>query len=193
MKTLQKITREVQAWKEKKYRVIGTVANMFAPKNLGLLVKVAAQLVEADNKYHFVIVGDGPERQKIEKEIKSQNLNDFFTLTGQQDNCWLLIKQFDVFVLCSSKEGFPYILLEAGLAKVPIVASNVGGISELIIDKQTGHLCDDLETDTFMKKIKLSLENPNKTRQMTERLYQKIKKDFSMERMMREYEKEYGI
>jgi glycosyltransferase involved in cell wall biosynthesis len=171
--------------------IIGTVANFFGTKNLGLLAEIAEVLVKIDDKFRFVIVGDGPERKKVEDKIVQLKLEKYFELTGQLENFQDKLGNFDVFVLCSSKEGFPYILLEAGLAKVPIVASAVGGVSELIVDGETGLLCHELDKNLFARKIMDSIKNKQKSMMMAEKLCDNILKDFSLAKMQEGYEEEY--
>jgi glycosyltransferase involved in cell wall biosynthesis len=169
------------------------VANFYATKNLGLLVEIASELLKIDHNFRFVIIGDGPERKKVEDKIAKYNLEKYFELTGQLENFQDILGTFDVFVLCSSKEGFPYILLEAGLAKVPIVASVVGGVSELIVDGETGLLCHELDKNLFARKIMDSIKNKQKSMMMAEKLLEKILKDFSLAKMQEGYEEEYRV
>jgi glycosyltransferase involved in cell wall biosynthesis len=156
---------------------------------LGLFVEIAERLLAKNHNFRFVIVGDGPERKKIENMIGQKKLTEYFCLPGQVENFIDYVQNFDIFLLTSSKEGFPYILLEVGMGKIPIVASKVGGVGELIIDRQTGYLVKKLTAEDFVEKIKEALGDDNA--KITNDLHQKIVDEFSLEKMMDSYKREY--
>jgi len=88
------------------------------------------------------ILGDGPELVRLERLINKYNLKDNFDLPGayNREQLWSYLKKSDVFVLPSKHEGFPYVILEAMKAGLPIIASNVGGIPESVSDGVNGYL-----------------------------------------------------
>lgn len=233
VQTCPTLSKHIQKWKKENKKIIGTVANFFPPKNLGLFVEVAEKLITGSpiphpsirrtgsldrlserppnrrtsdlrmtgkkfysnnsiinhDKFRFIIVGDGPLKNGIENLINKHRLSDYFYLTGQVDDVAELVKNFDICLLTSSKEGFPYALLEVGLLKVPIVAGRVGGVGELIIDGETGYLTPELTADCFIEKIEKLLADNNK--KIADSLYEKIVIEFDLEKMMDSYRDEY--
>jgi len=88
--------------------------------------------LSGDLPLRLVLVGEGPERPRIERLLRSLNLTDFITLAGQQDDISPYYGIADVFLLPSLSEGCPNVLLEAMAAGVPVVATEVGGIPEVV-------------------------------------------------------------
>jgi glycosyltransferase involved in cell wall biosynthesis len=88
----------------------------------------------ADARLRLVLVGEGPERSRLEELCRSLNLRDVVILAGQQDEVASYYSIATVFVLPSLSEGCPNVMLEAMAADVPVVATDVGGVSELATD-----------------------------------------------------------
>lgn len=112
--------------------VIGTIAELHKNKGLKYLIKAFKKLVREFKSLKLIIIGEGEEREYLDKKLNKYSLVDNVFLVGSVNEASRYLKAFDIFVLPSVKEGFPFVLLEAGLAKLPVVASDVGGISELI-------------------------------------------------------------
>jgi glycosyltransferase involved in cell wall biosynthesis len=116
---------------------IVSVGRLKAPKDFGTLVDALSRVTQS---YRAVIVGDGPERQSIDGMIESAGLRDRLELLGERDDVRDLLARADLFVLSSRSEAMPMSVLEAMAAGLPVVASNVGGVPEVVIDDQTGLL-----------------------------------------------------
>lgn len=113
--------------------VYGTLANLYKTKGVDVLVDAVAKLpIEVRDKSLFLIFGNGPERKNLELRIKKYELSDTIKLAGNMPNARQFLKALDVFVLPSRKEGFPYALLEAMQAELPIVATKIGGNPEAL-------------------------------------------------------------
>ena len=96
------------------------------------------------------------------------------------------LKNFDIFVLPSLKEGLPYVILEAGLAGLPVIASNVGGIPEIIENGKDGLLVPPADPKELIKAIKKLIEDKTLRENLAKNLHEKITKEFSLEKMLRE-------
>lgn len=107
--------------------VIGTVANFYKTKGLPYLIDAAHTLPQ----YTFLIIGEGPERQSLEKRIREKKAANVI-LAGFIPEASQYLKAFDCFVLPSVKEGYPYTILEALFAEIPIIGTNVGGMPEML-------------------------------------------------------------
>ncbi|MFQ5541074.1 MAG: glycosyltransferase, partial [Candidatus Paceibacteria bacterium] len=112
--------------------VIGTVAELHKNKGLSCLIEAAAEVPDAV----FVIIGEGEERRRLTLAIAAHKLQHRVFLVGNIPDVSRFMSAFDIFALPSVKEGLPYVLLEAGAAGLPIVASDIGGIPD-IIDEAT--------------------------------------------------------
>lgn len=111
---------------------VGTIANLYLTKGLDILIKAAATIVTKKPEVHFFIIGTGAEKNNLEKLIEKLNLNNHVHLLGAVPDAAKYLKAFDLFVLPSRKEGRPYTLSEAMTAGLPIIATAVGGVSELL-------------------------------------------------------------
>jgi len=99
-------------------------------------------------------------------------------------NAAKFLKSFDIFVLPSVKEGLPYVILEAGLAKLPVIASNVGGVSEIITDGENGLLVPPKNPEALAEAIKKLINDKATREKLAQNLHQKILQDFSLQKML---------
>jgi glycosyltransferase involved in cell wall biosynthesis len=115
-----------------------SVARLRAPKDVLTLVRAVALLPPGGVR--ALVVGDGPERSELSAEIGRLGLDGAVDLAGERDDVAELLAAADVFVLPSRSEGLPMSVLEAMAAGLPVVASAVGGVPELVEDGETGIL-----------------------------------------------------
>jgi glycosyltransferase involved in cell wall biosynthesis len=120
--------------------LIVAVGRLKAPKDFLTLVRALGRL-EADS-FTAVIVGEGPDRARLEEEIRSLGLAESVTLAGERRDVPELLAAADIFALASSSEGMPVSVLEAMAAGLPVVASRVGGLPEQVVDGVTGVLVE---------------------------------------------------
>lgn len=104
-------------------------------KNKGYEYAIDA-LREYHQKYLYFIIGTGELREQLEEKIKSNGMTEKVFLLGYLQNAAAYMKGADIFLLPSIKEGLPYVILEAGYASIPIIATDVGGIRELRTRKE---------------------------------------------------------
>jgi len=112
--------------------LIGAIANFYKTKGLDFLISAAGLLKKNFPALKIVIIGEGEERKNLELRIKNLELSNNVILTGNIPNAHRLLKAFDLFVLPSVKEGLPYAILKAMAAELPIVATRVGGLPEIL-------------------------------------------------------------
>ncbi len=128
------------------HTVIGTIANFYVTKGLSYFLQAAAQIKKEKNNVIFIIIGEGELRQDLEKQIMENDLKQCVILPGRIHNAHAYLKCFDIYMCSSVKEGFPYSILEALAAFIPVVSTNVGGIPEIIQDKKSGSLVDPMNS-----------------------------------------------
>lgn len=119
--------------------VIGTIAELTKNKGIPHLIAAISRLNNIP-PFHTVIIGDGEDREMLRAEIKKHGMEEKISLTGFLAGAAQYLNGFDMFILPSVKEGLPYVILEAIHAGVPVVATDVGGISDIIEHKKTGFL-----------------------------------------------------
>jgi L-malate glycosyltransferase len=133
--------------------VVGIVARLADVKDQPTLVRAVAQLRETIPNLHCVLVGDGPERGRIEALIATLELGRSVHLAGERPQIPNLHGLFDVSVLCSLDEAFPNSVLEAMAASRPVVATRVGGIPDAVRDGETGLLVPPADPDALAAAI----------------------------------------
>ena len=118
---------------------------------------------------HLLIVGEGPERARIEQEIKQLGLSAHVTLTGHQLSAEPYYGIANLAVLASLSEGSPNALLEAMAAGVPVVATNVGGIPEIVKHKESALLVPPADIDAMAAAMTQLLTNSSQARNLADR------------------------
>jgi len=121
-------------------RRVTVVANLHAQKGHDVLIDAAPEILRFFPDASFEIVGSGPERANLQARAAAQGVAAAFTFTGYDGDIPQRLKDADLFVLPSHTEAFPNAVLEAMCAGLPIIASGVGGLLELIDDGRTGLL-----------------------------------------------------
>lgn len=109
-------------------KIVGTISNLFKTKGLEYLIDAAKDIDAL-----FVVFGFGDEkyRQELQDKINKNGPQNNFFLLGRVPDAYKYLRALDVFTLTSVKEGLPYSILEASLANLPIVATSVGGVTEV--------------------------------------------------------------
>jgi len=145
--------------------LIGCIAQLRPEKNLGLLLRVFANIRQSHPNTQLIMVGDGSERPTLEGQIQQLGLGDGVQLLGMRSDIPNVLNCFDVMVLTSSTEASPLVILEAGACGVPVVATDVGEIHQMIIDGKTGLLAPNGDQTALTEHIR-TLLNDDALRQM---------------------------
>jgi glycosyltransferase involved in cell wall biosynthesis len=111
--------------------LIGSIGRLHYQKNYEFLIEVLPEILKIKPEIIVILIGDGPERKKLENLIKKKKLEEKIFLIGELKNASKYIKAFDLFVLPSRYEGLSITLIETLFAQVPILASDVGGNKEI--------------------------------------------------------------
>jgi glycosyltransferase involved in cell wall biosynthesis len=119
---------------------VGTVARLVGVKDLGLLLEAARILVSGQRDLRVVVVGDGPEKAALERLASELGLGSVADFRGEVRPAWSAMREFDVYVLTSLSEGMPISVLEAMTLGLPVVATAVGGLPEMVEDGVSGYL-----------------------------------------------------
>ncbi len=153
-------------------------------KGLSFLLEAVARLRAERPDVRLTVVGDGPERAEAEATAQAAGIGDRVQFTGYQSSAqvaeWL--SRADVFVLPSLAEGVPIVLMEAMAAGVPVVATNVGGTSELVVDGENGFLVPPTVTDALVSRIGQLLDDPELRGRLGRAGRETVVRDFSLER-----------
>lgn len=137
--------------------VIGIVARLAAVKNHALLLRAFASL---DNDCHLIVIGDGPERKALEMLALELQIADRIRFEGEVLSRENVHRFFDMSVLCSKSEGFPNAVIEALAAARPVVATAVGGVRDVMVDRVTGRLVPSGDADGLAAAIQELRSDP---------------------------------
>lgn len=139
--------------------IILTIAALHPRKGLKYLIKAYKEIYEQKNDTRLIIIGEGPEKNELKKLAKKLKIADHIEFLGHQENISRILKTCDIFVLPSIKEAFGLVLLEAMAAQLPIVATNVGGIPEIIEDRKTGFLVPPQDSRALAQALLMLINN----------------------------------
>lgn len=168
--------------------IIGTLAELHKNKGLSYAIEGIAQLKKQrpNQNILFVILGEGEERHALEALIQKLDLSSNVFLAGYKENGVTLLSAFDIFLLPSITEAFPYAILEAGKVGLPVIASNVGGIPEVIDDLQSGVLIQSKNPSEVARAIAFLIDNPERRASIGKMLEERIRNRFNIEAMANE-------
>jgi len=159
---------------------IGTIAELHHIKGLAYAIR-AMKSVAQNHKIVFVVMGEGEERERLEQLIEDEGLKGTIILKGFVHDAPTYLKAFDIFTLTSLSEAFSLALLEAGLASLPVVASNVGGIPELINSGEVGLLVGPRNIIDIYKTIDRLIEDKTLRADLAKNLHARVLKEFTLE------------
>ena len=132
-------------------------------------------------KYHFIIIGDGPDREKIESYCDNRMLRSNFTFTGFISDLELYLKSLDIFLMSSKEEGLGTSLLDAMICKIPIVSTNAGGIPEIVIHEKTGLLADVKDSKGLADNVLRLVEDHELKEKLVRNAKQQVVQEYSKE------------
>jgi len=174
--------------------VIGSVGELHKNKGYIYALKMCEQLLERRRDFLYLIIGEGEERYELEKYIREKSLESNVKLLGaipDVSSGSSLMKAFDIFLLPSTKEGLPYVLLEAAQAKLPVVATAIGGIPEIVEHKDTGLLAASKNEGALTIQIEKILFDERIRRDYGEKNYQNVSNKFTFDKMVEDTLFEY--
>lgn len=178
-------------------KVVGQIGQIIPRKGLEYFIKMARIVKDAFPKVKFLVVGSAPP-ESLEYELKQKRLvansglNEDVIFTGFQSDVSSFIEILDVSVLASLEEGFGRVIIESMALAKPIVGTSVGGIPEIITDKQTGLLVPPQDPDALAKAVLMLLENPTEAKRLGNNGSKFVFEKFTLEKHTEEVLKIYN-
>jgi N-acetyl-alpha-D-glucosaminyl L-malate synthase BshA len=172
-------------------RVLMHASNFRPVKNIPVVIQVFAE-VRKRLRAKLVMIGDGPEKAGAEQLARELGLQRDVLFLGNQDCMEELLPLADVFLLPSSSESFGLVALEAMSAEVPVVASNIGGLPEVIEHGVTGFLHDPGDTAGFVSAVLHLLTDEDLRRTLGRNARRVARERFSVDEMVERYLRVYG-
>lgn len=171
--------------------VIGVLSRLSNEKGLIYLIEAMRLLSDSIKNIKLVIIGEGPLRGFLQDNILKHGLSDKVLLAGYRNNAYNYLPLFNVFALPSLTEGLPITILEAMQAGVPIVASGVGGIPDVLGKGKYGITVEPANPKALAEAILYVYLNPDLPKEMGKKARQAVLKKYSSRRMAEDYLKVY--
>ncbi len=147
-------------------RVVGIVASLLPVKDHETLIGAVALVRQVHPRIRLVVVGDGPERARVEARVRELGLEPQVRFAGLRPRVPSMHGLFEISVLCSRAEGFPNSILEAMASGRPVVATDVGGVHDAVEHNLTGLLVPPGDVDALAAAITGLLDEPARAREM---------------------------
>lgn len=171
--------------------VIGTVGRLSEVKRQDVLLRAFARVRQTVPDAHLLLVGDGPLLEELRRLADALDIADSVHFAGYQPHSGPYLRTMDIFALTSRSEGMPQAVLEASVTGLPVVASRVGGLPEVIEEGVTGMMFpsgDDLALAATLGEL---LANPARRRTLGEAARARAEARFGVARMAGEYHRDF--
>lgn len=172
--------------------LVGMVGRLVAVKNPKMLLDAASMLRETHPAVRYVLVGDGDLRTEMERYADARDLRDVVVFTGWRADLPRIYADLTVAVVCSLNEGSPISALEAMAARVPVVATRVGGLPDLLTDGETGVLIDSEDTAALAAALRRLLDGESERELLCKNAYRVLTERFSVEGAVDSYLEVYA-
>ncbi len=164
---------------------IGTIAELHPIKRLNRAINAVSALTKEFPALRYIIIGDGQLRAELQEQVSDLGLQEHVFFTGTVAEAARYASAFDLFILPSHSEAFGYVLIEAGQARVPVVATSIGGITDIIENDVTGLLVPPDNTPALTQAIRTLIDDETLRSNLSEAHYARSA-TFTAERMTEE-------
>jgi len=171
-------------------KIISNISNFRPIKRLDIVIKVFNE-IRRKIPSKLILVGDGPERAKIEKICRDLKICQHIKFLGKQDSIVEILSASDLFLLPSESESFGLAALEALACEVPVIASNIGGLPEVFNDGEEGFLVDINDTDKMVKMSLKILEDLSLQTKMSKKARKRAITHYNLKKILKTYETYY--
>jgi glycosyltransferase involved in cell wall biosynthesis len=165
-------------------QVLGFVGRLWAQKRVRDAIWATEVLRNIRSNLFLLIIGDGPERTALFDFVKKIELMHRVRFLGQRDDVPRFLSAMDIFVLPSQFEGMPNAVMEAMNASLPVVASDIPGTNELVIDGETGLLYPTGDTKALAVRLNRLLDDSVLRTKLGQTGQRRVRQEFSVERMV---------
>jgi glycosyltransferase involved in cell wall biosynthesis len=164
--------------------VVGTVTRLARQKGIDYLVRAAEGVCAERSGVRFSVAGGGPDAERLKAETEHRGLRERFEWIGPVQEPWGYLEQIDIFVLPSLWEGMPFVLLEAMEFGLPVVATDVGGVRDVIPNETFGIVVPPADPHALQEAILRYVDSPQLCKINGTMARRRILQEFSQERMV---------
>jgi len=177
--------------KRKGHFIIAQVSRIVDYKGVYDFVEVAKKTKLEESNIKFILFGDGPEFNNLNEIIRKEGLSDDIYLLGIKNNIIEHLKYIDILILCSYIEGLPLAPLESFSQGIPVIATNIDGTNEEIIDDYNGYLVEMKDIDGFKRKILSIYKNEEKYNRLKENSIKTFNEKFTTKKYVDKHKRLY--
>lgn len=178
-------------WISRNAFIFGTVGRLHEQKGIDVFLKAAKMVLNQFPNSRFLIAGEGPAKSQLVQLTKHLGIESAVVFCGWAKESLEFISILDVFVLASRWEGMPNAVMEAMISKKPVIASTVGGVTDLIQSGTEGLLIESENVKQCSDAMIQLIQDSKLRGKIAESAYEKIKRDYSMDQMISSYKKLY--
>jgi glycosyltransferase involved in cell wall biosynthesis len=171
--------------------ILGSVGRIAPQKGFQDFLEILPMILEKNKKVKYIIVGDGPHRNKLEKIVASKHLTGKVIFAGERENIPDVLNVFSLFILPSHWEGLPTVVLEAMAVEKVVIASSLPQIGEIITDGVNGFLVDFTRKDMVISLIDNLIAQPHNLLEIGKRARMRVREMFTIEEMVKNHENLY--
>ncbi len=171
--------------------IVGAISELHKIKGLDVLLSAWHKFSKRYNS-RLVIIGEGEEREDLEAQAEALGIKDSVMFKGYMENARVLLSGFDIFTMPSISEALPYALLEAGFAGLPVIATEVGGIPEIVESGESGILIPPEDPESLFSSLILLGESAELRKRLGKELKTYTQNNFSKKKMFEETFKLYS-
>jgi glycosyltransferase involved in cell wall biosynthesis len=171
--------------------VLITVAVLRPQKGIQFMIRAFAAVLASHEDVYYLVVGDGSHRAALLEEVQKLGLNERVIFAGMRQDVARLLAASDVFVLPTLTEALPTVLAEAMAAKLPIIASRVGGVPEMVTDERNGCLVEPEDLNGLVSACSQLLGSSEMRVAMGAAGWQTVHQKFNIERQVDQLEELY--
>jgi glycosyltransferase involved in cell wall biosynthesis len=173
------------------YPLVGLVGRLSIEKGVDIFLAAAARVLAELPDTKFVVVGDGPDRAKLDALIDQLGIGGSVHMLGRRDDMPAVYASLDLMVSSSRREGLPMAILEAMASRVPLIATAVGGVPTVVLDGRTGVLVPEVDAALLANGITELLRDSALRERLGSAARQLVEDEFSAQRMTADYLRVY--
>jgi glycosyltransferase involved in cell wall biosynthesis len=162
----------------------GVIGRLFPDKGHRFFVEAFANVLKTYPSIVALVLGEGPAKQEIMEDVGRRKLENHIHFCGARSDMKNVYDSIDFLVIPSLREGLPYVLLEAMVSEIPVLATAVGDIPALVRHEETGYLVDPGDAAALERHMVALLRDPAKARDMAKKGHRLVTREFSATRMV---------